>query len=151
VGWEAPRWQEYVQAMLGLGGVGVAVAPGVGVGSGVGAGPGPGPGEASQASPRPSPSESAWSPEPWGESPTSVDLVFGWNSVCYTGQTKDAEAATEGIANRLAIAYTLAPGQAWKRFVPGRPEVSNLSHLDRFTSILILVTQEGGAQWVFDS
>jgi hypothetical protein len=95
--------------------------------------------------------DAAWSQEPWGESPTSVDLVFGWNSICYTGQAKDVEAATEGIADRLAIAYTLASGQAWKRFVPGRPDVSNLSRLDGFTSILILVSQESGAQWVFDS
>ena len=94
--------------------------------------------------------DAAWPQEPWGEPRTSVDLVFGWNSVCYSGQTKDAATATEGIGGQFAIAYTLAPGQPWTRFVPGRPDVSNLSQLESFTPVLILVTEEGGALWVFD-
>jgi hypothetical protein len=96
-------------------------------------------------------SDTAWPQQPPGESRTSVDLVFGWNSICYTGQPKDAERATEGIAGQFAIAYTLAPGQAWKRFVPGRPDVSNLNELDSFTPVLILVTEGAGAMWVFES
>jgi hypothetical protein len=96
-------------------------------------------------------SDATWPQEPWGESPISQTLVLGWNSVCYTGQTKDAETATEGIASQFAIAYSLAPGQTWKRFVPGRPEVSNLSQLDAFTCVLILVTEDDGIAWVFDS
>jgi len=94
--------------------------------------------------------DGGWPQEPWGESPTSVDLVFGWNSVCYSGQTKDAATATEGIVGQLAIAYTLAPGQTWKRFVPDKPNVSTLSQLESLTPVLILVTEEGGALWVFD-
>ena len=94
--------------------------------------------------------DAAWLQEPWGESPTSVDLVFGWNSVCYAGQTKDAATAMAGIADRLAIAYALGPGSAWKRFVPGRPEVSNLSQLDSFTPVLVLVTEDAGTPWLFD-
>jgi hypothetical protein len=95
-------------------------------------------------------SDAARPQEPWGEPPTSRDLVFGWNSVCYTGQTKDAETASEGIAGRFAIAYALAPGQAWKRFVPGKSDVSTLNQLDAFTPVLVLVTEEGGAPWVFE-
>jgi hypothetical protein len=95
--------------------------------------------------------DAGWPQEPWGESPSSVDLVFGWNSVCYTGQTKDAATATEGIAEQFAIAYTLATGQTWKRFVPGRPDVSNLGQLESFTPVLILVTEDGGALWLFDA
>jgi len=95
-------------------------------------------------------SDATWLQEPWGESPTSVDLVFGWNSVCYAGQTKDATTAMAGIADRLAIAYALGPGSAWKRFVPGRPDVSNLSQLDSFTPVLVLVTEDDGTPWLFD-
>jgi hypothetical protein len=95
-------------------------------------------------------SDAVWSQEPPGESLASVELVFGWNSVCYAGQTKDAAAATEGIADEFAIAYTLASGQAWKRFVPGRPDVSNLSELESSTPVLILVTESDGAVWAFD-
>jgi len=94
--------------------------------------------------------DAGWSQEPWGESPSSVDLVFGWNSVCYTGQTKDTATATEGIADQFAIAYTLDSGQIWKRFVPDRPDVSNLGQLESFTPVLILVTEETGAVWVFE-
>jgi hypothetical protein len=94
--------------------------------------------------------DAAWPQEPWGESPTSANLVFGWNSVCYTGQTKDTETATEDIASQLAIVYTAAPGQAWKRFVPGKPDVSTLNQLDSFTPVLILVTEEAGALWMFE-
>jgi len=94
--------------------------------------------------------DAAWLQEPWGETATSADLVFGWNSVCYTGQTKDAATATAGIADRFAIAYALAPGQAWKRFVPGKSDVSTLSQLESSTPLLILVTEEAGALWVFE-
>ena len=94
--------------------------------------------------------DAAWPQEPWGESPTSANLVFGWNSVCYTGQTKDTETATEDIASQLAIVYTAAPGQAWKRFVPGKPDVSTLNQLDSFTPVLILVTDEAGALWMLE-
>jgi len=95
-------------------------------------------------------SDTTWAQQPWGESPSSVNLVSGWNSVCYTGQTKDTETATEGFAGQIAIAYTLEPGLAWKRFVPDRPEVSNLNQLDAFTPVLILVTEGAGAVWVFE-
>jgi len=95
-------------------------------------------------------SDAAWPQEPWGEPPTSVNLAFGWNSVCYTGQTKDAETATQGIDGDFAIAYTLPPDQAWQRFVPGRPDATTLTQLDSFTPVLILITEESGALWEFE-
>ena len=95
-------------------------------------------------------SDATWPQQPSGEPPSDASLVFGWNSVCYTGQTKETETATQGIDGDFAIAYTLAPDQVWQRFVPGRPEVSTLAQLDSFTPVLILVTEESGALWVFD-
>ena len=50
----------------------------------------------------------------------------------------------------VAIAYTLASGQAWKRFIPGKPDASSLNQLDSFTPVLILVTEEDGAVWLFE-
>jgi hypothetical protein len=91
-----------------------------------------------------------WPQQPSGEPPSDANLVFGWNSVCYTGQTKEPESATQGIDGDFAIVYTLAPGQIWQGFVPGRPEASTLTQLDSFTPVLVLVTEEGGALWVFD-
>jgi hypothetical protein len=91
-----------------------------------------------------------WPQQPSGEPPSDANLVFGWNSVCYTGQTKEAESATQGIDGDFAILYTLAPGQTWQRFVPGRPEASTLTQLDSFTPVFILATEESGALWEFE-
>jgi hypothetical protein len=91
-----------------------------------------------------------WSQQQSGEPPSEADLVFGWNSVCYAGQTKEAGTATEGINGDFAIVYTLASNQVWQRFVPGRPEVSNLAQLEAFTPALILATENSGALWVFE-
>jgi hypothetical protein len=96
-------------------------------------------------------SGATWPQQPSGEPPADASLVFGWNSVCYTGQTKAAQSATQGIDGDFAIVYTLASDQIWQRFVPARPEVSTLAQLDSFTSVLILVTEESGALWVFDA
>ena len=46
--------------------------------------------------------------------------------------------------------YTLTPDQSWRRYVAGRPEVSNLERLDKYTSVLIMVTDSDGAVWTFD-
>ncbi len=92
-----------------------------------------------------------WGHEPSGTPPTSVPLASGWNSVCYTGQTKSAEDATAGVAGGFGIMYQLGSDQDWRRFIPGRPEVSNLAQLEPFSSVLILIANENGALWVFDS
>jgi hypothetical protein len=90
-----------------------------------------------------------WPQEPSGESPTGVDLVFGWNSVCYTGEAKDVAAATQEIAGQFALIYTLAADQGWQRFIPGRPELTSLSRLEPATPVLILVTAGSGTRWEF--
>jgi hypothetical protein len=90
-----------------------------------------------------------WPQEPAGTPPTSLDLEEGWNSACYSGQTKEVEEATASMAGQFGVLYSLAPAEGWKRFVPGRPEISNLSQLQQFAAIFILVSQPGGAHWVF--
>jgi hypothetical protein len=94
--------------------------------------------------------DATWDEQPSDTPPTSADLVFGWNSVCYAGTAKDAEAATAGIAGQFSVLYALAANQTWQRFVPGRPDVSNLTQLDTFTCVLILATGEGEVTWVFE-
>jgi hypothetical protein len=94
--------------------------------------------------------DNAWTQEPQDEPPANAELVRGWNSVCYTGHTMDTATATEGIAERMAIAYTLGSGQTWKRFIPGNPDASSLSQLDSFTPVLVLITEDGGAVWLFE-
>ena len=93
---------------------------------------------------------SAWSQQPSGSPPTVMPLVQGWNSVCYAGEPKDVESATEGIGGKFAVLYVFAPGQGWQRFVPASPDASDPMQLARFASVLILVTEAGGTQWAFD-
>jgi hypothetical protein len=95
-------------------------------------------------------SGAAWPQQPSGSPPAVTPLVQGWNSVCYAGEPKDVASATQGIGGRFAALYVLAPNEEWQLFVPGRPEASDPVHLDRFTSVFILVTEAGGTQWVFD-
>jgi hypothetical protein len=90
-----------------------------------------------------------WPLVPSGTPPTSASLTSGWNSVCYTGQTKSAGDATAGVAGGFVIMYRLAADQGWSRYVPGRPDVSDLLQLDQFAAVLMLVNQEGGTSWAF--
>jgi len=89
--------------------------------------------------------------EPSGTPSASVPLASGWNNVCYTGQTKSAEEATAGVDGGFVIVYRLGSDQGWSRYVPGRPEVSNLSQLESSTPVLILITSADGTLWVFDA
>jgi len=91
-----------------------------------------------------------WEHQPADGAPTSVPLASGWSSVCYLGEAKDPAAATAAIAGRFGVLYSLLADQAWRRYVPGRPEVSNLSVLYPRTAVLLLITDPDGAQWVFD-
>jgi hypothetical protein len=91
-----------------------------------------------------------WPHEPSGTPPTSVPLASGWNSVCYTGQTKSAGDATAGVAGGFVIMYQLGSNQGWSRYVPARPEMSNIAQLSQYDTVLMLVDQEGGTSWTFD-
>jgi len=92
----------------------------------------------------------AWPQQPSGSSPAVTPLTQGWNNVCYAGEPKDVESATQGIEGQFAVLYVLAPDQGWQRFVPGRPDLSDPIQLGRFASVLILVTEAGGTQWAFE-
>jgi hypothetical protein len=94
--------------------------------------------------------DAAWPQSPAATPPTGLDLAQGWNSACYSGQTKDVPSATASIAGQYEALYLLAASQGWKRFMPARPEISNLDQLQRFAAVLILVSQPEGAHWVFE-
>ncbi len=94
--------------------------------------------------------DAAWPQEPGAAPPTGLDLAQGWDSACYCGQTKDVQSATASIAGQCEVLYLLTAGQGWKWFVPAKPEISNLAELQQFAAVLTLVTQPGGAHWVFD-
>jgi hypothetical protein len=91
----------------------------------------------------------SWKQEQSAETRASVNLVQGWNSICYSGETKPVEEATAGIADAIAILYKFSDTQAWDLYVPGG--VGNITTLTKLDSVLVLVTAEGGIIWVFDS
>ena len=91
-----------------------------------------------------------WSQEPAVAPPTTIDLLPGWNSACYAGESEDVAVAVESAAGDIGVVYALAAGRTWERFVPNRPELSSLDRLDRFGCVLIQVTADHGVKWVFD-
>jgi uncharacterized repeat protein (TIGR01451 family) len=91
-----------------------------------------------------------WSQEPALTPPTSIDLLPGWNSVCYPGESADVPTAMKGAVADIGIVYALEADRTWERFVPERPELSNLDRLDHFDCVLVQVTADQGVKWVFD-
>jgi hypothetical protein len=82
--------------------------------------------------------------------PASADLVEGWSDVCYPGASKPVEDATANIIGDFEILYSLGSDQLWRRFVPGRADITNIVTLNQYTSVFLLVTVEGGSTWIFD-
>jgi len=83
--------------------------------------------------------------------PISVDLVEGWNSVCYAGADRATEESTANIEDDLSILLTYGPDQQWRRYMPNQPDIPDtLTTLDMFDSVILLITAEGGTTWVFD-
>jgi hypothetical protein len=94
--------------------------------------------------------EASWVQDVSAMSPTSADLVMGWNSMCYGGVTQSVEEAAASVSVDLGILYTLGSDQVWRRYALGRSDISNISDLAHLTSVLALVTKEEGATWTFD-
>jgi hypothetical protein len=91
-----------------------------------------------------------WSQEPAITPPTSIRLLPGWNSVCYAGESADVPTAMKGAVGDIGVVYALEADRTWERFVPKRPELSNLDRLDHFDCVLVQVTADRGVKWVFD-
>ena len=90
----------------------------------------------------------------WNENPTvpppgTIDLVPGWNSVCYPGESEDVASAMKSAVGDVGVVYALEANRTWERFIPNRPELSNLDRLDRFDCVLIQVTIDRRVKWVF--
>jgi parallel beta-helix repeat protein len=104
---------------------------------------------ATEPAPTPSPSPTPTpipSPTP---SPTPVadtrdfDLPLGWNNFVWTGaDATAADTVLNCIAGNFAIAYALEAG-GWLRYVPGDPAITTLATVDKYDSLLVLVTASG--------
>lgn len=94
--------------------------------------------------------DASWVQDVSAMSPTSADLAMGWSSVCYGGLTESVDEASASISAELDMLYTLGSDQVWRRYIPGRSDISNIGDLPYLTSVLALVTKEEGAAWKFD-
>jgi YVTN family beta-propeller protein len=79
----------------------------------------------------------------WPQEPADAtrDLApgSGWNAICYPRETREAAAAIGGMSGRIAVAYFLAPNSTWGRIVPGRPDLTNLTHLRSYSALIVFV------------
>jgi len=94
-------------------------------------------------------SGATWQQQTSSTAQTSVNLAHGWNTVCYTGSTQDVETATADISSQVGVIYALGANLVWSRFIPARPDISDLTQLEQFSCPLILVTDASGATWTF--
>jgi hypothetical protein len=73
------------------------------------------------------------------------DLQLGWNNFVWTGASgTDPATVLSCINGSYAIAYRfVAVGQTFQRYVPGDAALSNMTSLEKYDSLLVLVTASG--------
>jgi parallel beta-helix repeat protein len=69
----------------------------------------------------------------------------GWHSLVWSGaDATDPGVALACIAGKYSIAYAWeGPTAGFKRYIDGRPELSNLSPLDKYDSMMVNITPAG--------
>ena len=78
-----------------------------------------------------------------GSSPAQTQKTYGpgWVNWAHVGPTQPIVQALSGIEGNVGAVYYLNPDTgAWLRYVPGKPEVSNLTTMDFGQSYLMLLT-----------
>jgi parallel beta-helix repeat protein len=99
-------------------------------------------------SPTPTPSPSP-TPSPTPTLGTrTFDLQMGWNDFVWTGPTgTDPATVLSCIDGNYVIAYRyVALTQAFQRYVPGNATLSTMTNLNKYDSLLVLVTTAAGVQ-----
>ncbi len=80
---------------------------------------------------------------PWVQEPSLAggDLVLasGWNSICYSGESREATVAVGEMGDQIAVAYGLAVDGTWQRFIPGRPELTTMTYVRGFSPLIVLI------------
>jgi len=78
-----------------------------------------------------------------GSSPAQTQKTYGpgWVNWAHVGPTQPIAQALSGIEGNVGAVYYLNPETgAWLRYVPGKPEVSNLTTMEFGQSYLMLLT-----------
>jgi YVTN family beta-propeller protein len=83
---------------------------------------------------------------PWLQEPSRAGgdfaLAPGWNSICYSGESKEATVALGEMSDQIAVSYGLAADGAWQRFIAARPELSTMSYVRGFSPLIVLIPTE---------
>ncbi len=103
--------------------------------------PTPSPSPTPTPSPTPSPTVS-----PTPSATRTFDLPIGWNNFVWTGADGTAAetvfSCIAGPPAQFAIAYALDAG-SWLRYVPDDPDITTLTTVDQYDSLLVLITASG--------
>jgi hypothetical protein len=78
-----------------------------------------------------------------GSSPAQTQKTYGpgWVNWAHVGPTQPIAQALSGIEGNVGAVYYLSPDTgAWLRYVPGKPEVSDLATMEFGQSYLMLLT-----------
>jgi len=83
---------------------------------------------------------------PWVQEPSwaSNDLALapGWNSICYSGESKEATIAVGEMSDQIAVGYGLAADGIWQRFIRARPELTTMTYVRGFSPLIVLIPPE---------
>ena len=82
-----------------------------------------------------------WPQEPF-EGGSDLALASGWNSMCYSGETKEASVALGEMSDQIAVSYGLAADGTWQRFILGRPELTTMAYVRGFSPLIVLIPLE---------
>jgi len=90
---------------------------------------------------------------PWPQGPSQAGSDFalapGWNSICYSGESKEATVAIGEMSDQIAVGYGLAADGTWQRVIPARPELSTMNYVRGFSPLIVLIPppQESAADY----
>jgi YVTN family beta-propeller protein len=90
---------------------------------------------------------------PWVQEPSQdgsdLALATGWNSICYSGESKKATVAVGEMSDQIAISYGLAADGTWRRYVPARPDLTTMTYVRGFSPLIVLIPpeQESAAEY----
>jgi hypothetical protein len=83
---------------------------------------------------------------PWVQEPSQgggdVALATGWNSICYSGESKEANVAVGEMSDEIAVSYGLAADGTWRRYVPARPDLTTMTYVQGFSPLIVLIAPE---------
>jgi hypothetical protein len=114
-----------------------------------------GPAPTPTPSPTPSPTATPTATATGTPTPTAtagatrpIDLSpQGWHDLAWSGaDATDPGTALACIDGKYSIAYAYTPTATpspWLRYVPGHPELSNMSALNKYDTLLVLITAAG--------